>query len=242
MRMGPEYAAGSVTTRECLATVLAIRAAQGSLRLRKGDPLRESSFLSLRITAVWVGCEITDVKRRGTEVSDLHSLPRSKASDKSVRPTQSIDSVYCGVAAPVADFSQGLRLRACSKSLTLWRECSNSWMSAQTSACQENSWVADSPQLAHRVWKVTPAFGDDAVSGSSMKTQRTSSSIFFVRAEDVLVAEEVSKNLVCGLRFSASARVVEGAVFGAELLGRIAGHPESFFESHTYLSFFFSVG
>jgi hypothetical protein len=41
--------------------------------------------------------------------------------------------------------------RACSKSRTLWRVCSNSWMSAQTSACHESSWVAVSPQLAQRV-------------------------------------------------------------------------------------------
>jgi hypothetical protein len=30
---------------------------------------------------------------------------------------------------------------------------------------------------------------------------------------------------------------MEGSVFGAQLLGRVAGHPESLFVSHTYLSF-----
>ncbi len=70
-------------------------------------------------------------------------------------------------------------------------------MSAQTSACHDRSWVAASPQLAQRVWKVTPDFG---------------------------------------VRFGFGAGV-EGAVLGAELLGRVAGHPESFFVSHTYLSF-----
>src|SRR5260221_9128196 len=60
----------------------------------------------------------------------------------------------------------------------------------------------------------------------------------FVGAEDVLVAEQVSEAEFARLGFGFSARV-EGAVFGAQLLGRIAGHPESFFESHTYLSFCF---
>src|SRR6476661_2819322 len=41
--------------------------------------------------------------------------------------------------------------RVCSKSRTRWRECSNSWMSAHTSACQDLVWVDASPQVAHRV-------------------------------------------------------------------------------------------
>src|SRR6476660_9953258 len=41
--------------------------------------------------------------------------------------------------------------RVCSNKRTRWRECSNSWMSAQTSACQGSSWTEDSPQLAQRV-------------------------------------------------------------------------------------------
>ena len=41
--------------------------------------------------------------------------------------------------------------RACSKRRTRWRECSNSWMSAHTSACQPFSWAEDSPQVAQRV-------------------------------------------------------------------------------------------
>src|SRR5205814_6235699 len=41
--------------------------------------------------------------------------------------------------------------------------------------CHDSSWVAASPQLAHRVWKVTPDFTVEGVSGSSINTHRTSS-------------------------------------------------------------------
>src|SRR6185369_9887562 len=65
--------------------------------------------------------------------------------------------------------------RLCSKSRTKCRECSNSWMSAQTSARQGSSWIADSPQVAQRVCRLE-RMGITAapVPGSSMKTQRTS--------------------------------------------------------------------
>ncbi len=92
-------------------------------------------------------------------------------ADRSVRPTHKPYAAW----PRQSPISRRPSPTACSNSLTLWRECSNSWMSAQTSACQDRSWVADSPQLAQRVWNVTPDFGVEGVSGSSMKTQRTSS-------------------------------------------------------------------
>jgi hypothetical protein len=69
------------------------------------------------------------------------------------------------------------RPRACSKRRTRWRECSNSWMSAQTSACQPFSWAADSPQVAQRVCRVTgrASTPTGVAPGSSTKMQRTSS-------------------------------------------------------------------
>src|SRR5947207_355941 len=58
----------------------------------------------------------------------------------------------------------------------------------------------------------------------------------FAWAQDVLVAKQVSEAEFAGFGFGFGAGV-ERAVLGAELLGRVAGHPESFFISHTYLSF-----
>src|SRR5262249_30749563 len=57
----------------------------------------------------------------------------------------------------------------------------------------------------------------------------------FVCAEDVFVAEQVSEAELAGLVFGFGAGV-KGSVFGSQLLGRVAGHPESFFVAHAYLS------
>src|SRR5579863_7963151 len=52
--------------------------------------------------------------------------------------------------------------RLCSNSRTRWRVCSNSWMSAHTSACQCSSWTAISPQVEQRVCnlRTTGPLGD----------------------------------------------------------------------------------
>ena len=57
----------------------------------------------------------------------------------------------------------------------------------------------------------------------------------FVRAHDVLVAQKVSKAEFAGFDFRFFAGV-ERAVFGSQLLGRVARHPENVFVSHAYLS------
>jgi hypothetical protein len=57
----------------------------------------------------------------------------------------------------------------------------------------------------------------------------------FVGAENVLVAQQVSKAEFAGFDFRFLAGV-ERAVFGSQLLGRVAGHPENVFVRHTYLS------
>src|ERR1700704_6862919 len=57
----------------------------------------------------------------------------------------------------------------------------------------------------------------------------------FVRTEDVLVAQQVTKAELAGFDFRFLAGV-ERAVFGSRLLGRVARHPENVFVSHTYLS------
>ena len=57
----------------------------------------------------------------------------------------------------------------------------------------------------------------------------------FVRTEDVLVAQQVSKAKFAGFDFRFFAGV-ERAVFGSQLLGRVARHPKSVLVSHAYLS------
>jgi len=51
----------------------------------------------------------------------------------------------------------------------------------------------------------------------------------------VLVAQQVSKAEFAGFGFGFLAGV-ERSVFGTQLLGRIAGHPENVFVSHSCLS------
>jgi len=51
----------------------------------------------------------------------------------------------------------------------------------------------------------------------------------------VLVAQQVSEAEFAGFDFRFLAGV-ERAVFGSQLLGRVARHPENVFVSHAYLS------
>ena len=91
--------------------------------------------------------------------------------------------------------------RACSNRRTRWRECSNSWMSAQTSACQPFSWAEDSPQVAQRVCRVTGIVSTPTGVGSrEFDEDATNFLDLFVRAQDVLVAQQVSKAELLGLR------------------------------------------
>jgi hypothetical protein len=57
----------------------------------------------------------------------------------------------------------------------------------------------------------------------------------FVRTNDVLVAQQVSKAEFAGFDFRFFAGV-ERPVLGSQLLGRVARHPENVFVSHAYLS------
>jgi len=106
-------------------------------------------------------------------------------------------------------------------------------MSAQTSACHDVSWVAVSPQLAAGVK------GDAWLRRSLdiLQFEKNAAHFFdlFVRTNDVLVAQQVSEAEFAGFDFRFFA-VLERAVFGAQLLGRVARHPENVFVSHAYLS------
>src|SRR5450759_945819 len=57
----------------------------------------------------------------------------------------------------------------------------------------------------------------------------------FVGTQNVLVAQQVSKAEFAGFDFRFLPGV-ERPVFGPQLLGRVAGHPENVLVSHTYLS------
>jgi hypothetical protein len=58
---------------------------------------------------------------------------------------------------------------------------------------------------------------------------------FFVRSENVFVAEKVSETELAGFEFSLFAGV-ERPIFGSQLLGRVASHPENVLVSHIHLS------
>jgi hypothetical protein len=56
----------------------------------------------------------------------------------------------------------------------------------------------------------------------------------FVGTQNVFVTQQVSKAEFAGFDFRFLAGV-ERPIFGSQLLGRVASHPESIFVSHTYL-------
>jgi len=57
----------------------------------------------------------------------------------------------------------------------------------------------------------------------------------FIGTENVLVAQQVSKAELAGFEFRFFPGM-ERPVFGAQWLGRVAGHPENIFVSHTHPS------
>ena len=129
-------------------------------------------------------------------------------------------------------FPSGLCRARARNSRTRWRECSNSWMSAQTSACHPLSWAADSPQVAQRVCRVTGIGLDSDRRGPGQFHKDAADFLnLFVLAENVLVAQQVPEAEFLGFRLGFGAGV-KRAVLRPQLFGGVTRHPENLFVGH----------
>jgi hypothetical protein len=78
--------------------------------------------------------------------------------------------------------------------------------------------------------------GDGFLGASQLNEDATHFRYFIIGINEMFVAQEITKAELSGLGFRLGASV-KGAVFGAELLDRVAGHPKGFFTCHSASNF-----
>ena len=109
--------------------------------------------------------------------------------------------------------------------------------SARTRGCRPRpqparpwSWMADSPQVAQRVWSRRRS----GMASSDLKLDEDTADFLdvFVLADQMLVAKQVAKAEFTGFALSLGAGV-KWAIFGPQLLGGVTGHPKGLFVGHS---------